>query len=67
MLDCQTGEILTCSELGLKELGVTFNIWLSQWAEGKNWWEEMFEFEVVEVVDPKTGIRSQVSKIKGFE
>ena len=67
MLDCQTGEILTCSELGLKELGVTFNIWLSQWAGGKNWWQDMFEFDSVEVVDPKTGIRSKISKIKGFE
>jgi hypothetical protein len=67
MLDCQTGEILTCSELGLKELGVTFNVWLSQWAGGKNWWQEMFEFDSVEVVDPKTGIRSKVSRIRGVE
>ena len=66
-LDCQTGEILTCSELGLKGLGVYFNSWLLQWAGGKNWRPEMFHFDSIEVIDPKTGIRSQISKLKEFE
>jgi hypothetical protein len=67
MLDCQNGGIFTCSELGLKEVGITFNAWLLQWAGGKNWWQEMFHFDTIEVVDPKTGIHSQISKLKGFE
>ncbi len=64
MIDCYTGNILTCSELGLKELGVKFNAWILQWAEGKNWWPEMFRFEIIEVTDPKTKRRAQISKFE---
>ena len=53
-VDCVTGEILTCDEMGTRRMGIEFGDWLEQWANGVNLWSEMFEYEESEVIDPAT-------------
>ena len=53
-VDCVTGEILTCDEMGTRRMGIEFGDWLEQWANGVNLWSKVFEYEESEVIDPAT-------------
>lgn len=40
-VDCGTGEMLKCDEMGIKKLGIQFGTWLEKWASGANLWLEI--------------------------
>lgn len=51
-VDCERGEILTCSEFGLTNTEFQFAAWLEQWAQGVDLWKGMFECESIELSGP---------------
>jgi hypothetical protein len=66
-VDSETGAVLTLSEWGLVDMGMSLHEWLEQWASGLDLWKRTVTFENKTVNDPLTGGPKVVEVISGVK